>query len=476
MNPMSASLHLSAKLREDKKSATLIYTSNAAPITCTTALPPLVARALIEPFEYTLELGAALYQLLDGDTRQLTQARERARRANAPLHLQLQLDAALQDLPFELLHDGHFLAPREIHLIRQASDRGREHAHAPANRQLKLLFIACSPRGLAPELDFEKEEEAIYRATDKLPLEILVEDSGSLEGLAERLVNESFDIIHLSGHAGLDKNGLPFFWMEDDEGEPQKISPAGLWQALRLHPPHVLFLAGCQTGQADPNAAAGSFAQQLVAEGIPTVLSWGRPVYDLGATEAAKHLYFELSRGQNLAEAVAATRERLAEARHYAINSVWPLLRLFRDAAAFAPLVTPGQRHKPTPRKLSHAYLANGKVKILTEGFVGRRRQLQTGLRVLRHGQDDPTQPRVGVLLHGAAGLGKSCLAGKLLERLSGHDTTAIIVHGRLDAITLIPALLDAYRRAPDAEAEAILAERKELPEKLAALCSRELK
>jgi hypothetical protein len=95
-----------------------------------------------------------------------------------------------------------------------------------------------------------------------------------------------------------------------------------------------LFLAGCQTGQvgADPNSATGSFAQQLVYAGIPAILSWGRPVYDLGATESAKHLYFELSRGSDLAAAVLACRHALSETPMIAVNAVWPPLRLFADA------------------------------------------------------------------------------------------------------------------------------------------------
>ncbi len=468
---MSVSLHISAKLHDDQKTCTLSYTDHGAPNTCTTALPKLVAESLLGAYEYTPALGAALYQLLDGDNRYLARAREQARHNGETLALHLSLDPALQDLPFELLHDGHFLLPGEMHLIRQAGDRGRDRMLAPANRPLKLLFIACSPIDLDPVLDFEKEEETIFRATERLPIDIVVEDSGALAGLEEKLGAEKFDIIHLSGHAELAKDGAPFFWMENDEGQARRVDPPALWRALRLNPPQMLFLAGCQTGQVDPNHATASFAQQMVGEGIPAVLSWGRPVYDLGATEAARHLYFELSRGSDLAAALLACRRALSEAPHFAVHSVWPLLRLFADATPLTPLVTAGQRPKPTARKLAHAYLANGKVKILTAGFVGRRRHLQTGLRVLRHGMDDPSRPQAGVLLHGTAGLGKSCLAGKLIERLAARDTTLVVVHGRLDAATFAAALEPAFAASQDEPAKAILAQKRELPAKLRELC-----
>ncbi|MGH7596614.1 MAG: CHAT domain-containing protein, partial [bacterium] len=434
-------------------------------------MPKLVAIALEAPFQYNEELGMVLYHLLDGDGRYLTQARDRARHAGEKLVLRLELDTALQDLPFELLYDGRFLLPSEIHLVRNVGDRGRDRQLVPADRPLKLLFMACSAIDVEPELDFEKEEDAIFRATEGLPIEIIVEDSGSLQGLAEKLKTEKFDLIHLSGHAGLDQSGAPFFLMENDEGGKHEVYPEELWRTLRLNPPTVLFLAGCQTGQADPNRATGSYAQQLVSEGIPAVLGWGRPVYDLGATEAAKQLYFELSRGNDLASAVLACRRTLSEAQHKAVNSVWPLLRLFADATPFTPLVTPNQKLKPTARKLTHTYLAGTQVKILTAGYVGRRRQIQDGLRVLRHGQDDPANPKVGVLLHGTTGLGKSCLAGKLIERLSDKDTTLVVVHGRLDAVTFDAALREAFVRAQNATGLTILDQKKEMAEKIHKLC-----
>jgi tetratricopeptide (TPR) repeat protein len=471
MNAMSVPLHISAKLHGDKKTCTLTYSDSTCHLQLAICLPKLVAESLLGSYEYTPALGTALYQLLDGDNRYLARAREQARHAGETLALHLTLDPALQDLPFELLHDGHFLLPGEMHLIRQVGDRGRDRILAPANRPLKLLFMACSPLDLKPVLDFEKEEETIFRATDRLPIDIVVEDSGSLAGLEKKLSAEKFDLIHLSGHAELAKDGTPYFWMEDDEGHAQRVYPPALWRVLRLNPPNLLFLAGCQTGQVDPNHATASFAQQMVGEGIPAVLSWGRPVYDLGATEAAKQLYFELSRGQDLASALLACRRALSEAPHYAVHSVWPLLRLFADATPLTPLVTVDQKPKPTVRKLAHAYLANGKVKILTAGFVGRRRYLQTGLRVLRHGQDDPSQPQVGVLLHGTAGLGKSCLAGKLIERLADRDTTLVVVHGRLDAATFSSALELAFAASKDDPPKAILAQKRELPEKLRELC-----
>ncbi len=94
---------------------------------------------------------------------------------------------------------------------------------------------------------------------------------------------------------------------------------------------------------------------------------------------------------------------------------------------------------------------------------------MQQGLRALKKDKD-----KVGVLLHGAGGLGKSCLAGKLCERFVDHNL--IIVHGRFDAITLEKALKDAFIAAEDNKGKNILAQKKEMKDKLAELCASSFK
>ena len=78
------------------------------------------------------------------------------------------------------------------------------------------------------------------------------------------------------------------------------------------------------------------------------------------------------------------------------------------------------------------------------------------------------------MLLHGAGGLGKSCLAGKLCERFTDH--TLIIVYGRVNDSRLKAALNDAFIRANDENGLQILNVEKEMPEKLSRLCANSFK
>jgi tetratricopeptide (TPR) repeat protein len=418
--------------------------------------------------KYQLEIGGKLYRFLDGDARHLERALQEAAHQAEPLILHLCTCKETADWPFELLaRDNLFLLPQRMHLIRCISDWGSEKKTPPKNRPLKLLFMACSALDVQPELDFEKEEETIFQVTENLAVNMEVEDSGSLEGLRQQLEQEEYDVVHLSGHADIDKHGQPFFVMEDETGRRQDVLPGELWEeALIENPPRLLFLSGCRTGETPQTGAAVSFARELVEKyDIPAVLGWGRSVADKQATHAEKMIYKELSRGRSIHEAIQRARVELVNNFPGISYPAWPLLRLFSSGLPLSAIVKKGQQIQLKPRRMKHTYLKQSQVKILEEGFVGRRRQLQHSLKALKHDRD-----KIGVLLHGTGGLGKSCLAGKICEQFSQY--TLIIVHGRFNAITMEQALKDAFIAAKDETGEKILAAEAEMTDKLAKLCA----
>ncbi|MCP4214670.1 MAG: tetratricopeptide repeat protein, partial [bacterium] len=209
-----------------------------------------------------------------------------------------------------------------------------------------------------------------------------------------------------------------------------------------------------------------SFARLMVENfSVPAVLGWGRSVSDTQASVAAEIIYRELSRGRSLVEAVQRARRELVNRFMTSPQPAWPLLRLFCRTTASAPMVKKGQKAKPKPRSLTHRYLQNSRVIVLAEGFVGRRRQLQQCARVLRK-----KEHKIGLLIQGTGGLGKSCLAGKVCERFAGHRL--VVVHGPLNDISLQKALEQAFTIAQDKKGKEILGEKKEMSEKLKDLCA----
>jgi len=408
------------------------------------------------------EIGKRLFAVLNGDRQMLIRALQEADEKGEDLQLIIQGEGAAV-LPFELLYYNEFLVPSKVHLIRKVSERGIKKTLTPEDRPLKVLLMACSPLDVYPVLEFEKEEETIFEVTKDLPIELDVEDTGSLEGLDERLLKNKYDIVHIAGHADIDEKGLPYFLMENEEGLRHDVIPPMLWEKLDLNMPRLVFLSGCRTGQTPEHAAAMSFAEYLTAGQVPAVLGWGLPVTDAGARAAAIKLYREFSRGENILQALRRTRKNLFDQ----YQRDWSLLRLFSDGTPLdVALVKREQKPFPKPRELQYTYLGESQVRVLSTGFIGRRRQLK-GLKCLKKDRE-----KVGLLLHGTGGLGKSCLAGKLCERFNDH--TLIIVNGELNAYTFGEALKDGFFRYQgiDNEGLTVLEMKEEMPDKIRRLCS----
>jgi len=371
-----------------------------------------------------VELGKGLYGLLNGSAGQLNSLIEKSYAQGDPLYLYFDIPFELDALPVELLHNKQFLLLKsDTHIIRQVTERNRLQRASPQKRALKMLFIACSPLDLAGAvLQFEKEEETILKEMEKFQVEITVEDSGSLEGLQNALIEaDGFDIVHMTGHAGIAGKSGPVFYMENEIGEPDKVTPDRLAGVLRDYLPDLLFLSGCSTGKSDKVNEAESFAHQLVEAGVPVVLGWGLPVSDVGATLFTAELYKYLAQGKPVDFSAQRARQFVEKSYH-----PWPLLRLFTDGSPLSPLIAPGQPVKQkTKRAVKYKFLQQSQVKVLEYGFVGRRREIQKGIQVLKGYSD-----KYGLLIRGPAGVGKSCLAGKLIER--SKDKELVVFHGEL--------------------------------------------
>jgi tetratricopeptide (TPR) repeat protein len=363
--------------------------------------------------------------------------------------LQLPASSQLSRLAWELLHNDKAYFCANLHkpftpLRLVSSD---QQAVEVANRPLRLLFMASSPENVKPVLNFEHEEALILEATRKSNLELVVEESGSLEGLAERLSygdeSERFDVVHITGHADIDKK-QPVFVLEDEFGDMQLAKADEIASVFSRYGrfPRLLFLSGCKTAQA-PEETLSSLCEALVLAGLPAVLGWAKPVYDSVASFTAQKLYEYLADGLELGRAVALTRQALyaeemktlQKTPHY--KPQWHLLRFYSDNTPLKALVIKGRR-KPQ-RNVRQEFLdGNAKLEVCPrEAFVGRRRLLQRALRILRSQQQVDEYYADALLLLGMGGLGKSSLAVRLCQRLEQHLRQCFIVIGSLDEITL---------------------------------------
>ncbi len=195
----------------------------------------------------------------------------------------------------------------------------------PSPYRLSLVFMAAQPDGVSG-LDIEGEEAALRAATGDLGLDLSVDETGSVDGLAESLARvEACDVAHVSCHGLAEPR--PVLLLERDDGQRVDVSADDLASAIAGQPPALTFLSACST--AATSSAGRSLASDLCRRGWPAVLGWSAPVGDGGAIRYAARLYRQLSRRQRLVDVVALLRREVQLAGEAGEATAWHLPRLY---------------------------------------------------------------------------------------------------------------------------------------------------
>ncbi|ELP55861.1 GUN4-like family protein [Microcystis aeruginosa TAIHU98] len=388
--------------------------------------------------------GQGLYRWLDGTERILQNELDSHR--GEKIVLAISTSKRLVHLPWELLHDGQgFLVSKypaivPLRWMKKGNERLLTVDNNPQDRALNVVFMASSAKGVTPILDFEAEEGKILKATRGKPLSLTVEESGCIQELGELIASKDrgyFDVIHLSGHATI-KERKPYFITETEYGDRQDTSAEDIARELQFNLPKLLFLSGCRTGYSDGDEIL-SMAEKLLENGAKAVLGWGQPVRDNEAADTAAILYEKLSQGFTLSESLAFAYQKLLgnQARD------WHCLRLYVRGSIPEALVKRGQK-KPLPPVSFVDQFVDPETKYLRvatrETFIGRRRDLQDCLQVLKKPFDNPKAiHKAGVFLQGFGGNGKSTLAARLCDRLP--DYTKLVWWQQIDQNSLVNTL-----------------------------------
>jgi len=425
-------------------------------------------------------LGETVYELLDGPDRALARRLEDARREGATLHLVVRLRTADRKalarhralgwhLQLVASAEGPLALAPDVTIAVQIGDAEITPRETVPGGRLQVLFMAYSPRDVQPVLDYEAEEERIL---DKLApfveerrLVLKVAEDGSLDELRRRLMRRAYDVVHLTGHGVVTDQG-PRLVMEDATGDRDDVSAERLLKALRdgRAMPRLLVLSSCHS--AEQRAELPSLAAELIQGGVPCVVGWTRPVFDDVATDAAEELYRRLCSGDVATEAVARARrdlDRDDQGRPVPAHA-WATLELLATKVpgfAINPDETPVRDAAPAPGFVYR--ILGSRMRVLTEGFVGRRRELQALGRILRHGRWTPhgeaERAVAGALVVGMKGQGKSCLVGRALDRhqQDSGELSLVVLHGKLDELQLLEAFRIEAVRLGDDPAEAML-------------------
>ena len=343
-----------------------------------------------------------LYQWLNGSEKILEIQEETV--------LALAFPETLAQYPWETLN----LSNRNLVPVRWF--KKNKTISAPKDRALGILFMAAAPREININLNNEQQETKILEITKRHPINLVVEESGWLQELEAILYNDlhndgsKFDVIHLSGQVKF-QNDQTCLLTEDEFGNCCYSNAEDIANALRDGLSKLVFLCG-QVEYSWEYKALSSLAAELIGRGIETVLTVGNEQ----AETILATLYRELARGENL---LTAIQQVYREIRNQAKPPESLLGVYLADVKLFSQaFVTRGQQPQPFLEQIVTSIDPEGRIKKFDRtNFVGRRRQLQNCLKALKIDQD-----KVGVILHGMGGLGKSSIASRIIrDRLPGY-------------------------------------------------------
>ena len=359
---------------------------------------------------------------------------------------------ALLGLPWEILFcKGDFMAadPNQTYVVHRRIGP-RTSPSAPTYRDLAVMFMAAAPEGVQ-ELDFEAEEIAILTATERLPMQLWVEESGCAEFLKDRLSLEGpFEAVHLSCHGDIDRQIGPILALETPDGKIAPVAPGKIVSALGENQAPLVFLSACRTAERytdnrddESQSAIDSFVRSLVRAGVPNVLGWDGSVSDKDAIRFASAFYNELVQFASVPYAAAiARREVLREHRNDPQQGHhWHLARAYAGAQGGGAICDRAKEKRKLRKGAGFQEFldkAAKRVPVATaQQFVGRRRLAQKVL-----GEFRKSDAKSGVLLFGMGHIGKSSLAARIANRMPRHKT--VVIYDRYDAVAIFDRLLAA--------------------------------
>uniref|UniRef100_UPI001C6EF935 CHAT domain-containing protein n=1 Tax=Paludisphaera rhizosphaerae TaxID=2711216 RepID=UPI001C6EF935 len=281
---------------------------------------------------------------------------------------------------------------------------------------LRVLFLASAPVDQG-QLDYDREEDAILRATSRRKdVSLYIAEMGSFEALRDLVAEHRPHVVHLLGHGTLGENGVGSFAFEDERGRTDLRGAdrivADVFRGGR-HGVRCVFFNGCQTSQ----AATAGLCQSLVKAGVPLAVGWSASVADDRALRFAEEFYRSIGLREPVPIAVARARETIRRAGRvgqqgselqdatFALPQVYASLP---DGLLFDASLPP---EPDAPPRTTYMVIGNG-IKGLREGFVGRRREQQRLVPAIRDGEI------TFAVLTGLGDAGKSTLATRAANRL----------------------------------------------------------
>jgi hypothetical protein len=218
-------------------------------------------------------------------------------------------------LPWELLRDEDrrdFLGQlRHTSIVRFLPVP--RHPLPPFTGPLKILVVMAGPSNLA-KLNLEEEWKKIWATFESAPqISVGRLDQPSLTDLRNKLLEETWHVLHFIGHGGFDdQSGNGTLSLIGQGGEEEAVTGVLLGQNLKSFPNlRLVFLNACDTARIPRRQGQDAYrstAAALVLAGVPAVIAMQTPIFDRPAIELSATFYRRLAAHDPVDAALAEGR------------------------------------------------------------------------------------------------------------------------------------------------------------------------
>jgi tetratricopeptide (TPR) repeat protein len=383
--------------------------------------------------EFLQVIGTMLWRSLDVGER-FSEAKRNAGQGILPVIIESD-DAAVHQLPWETrFHPEYgFLARnKEFTLVRTSSAITVKIPEEEAG-PLRILLFSSLPDDLDEneQLQIENEQAGVIEALGewvrKGYVVLEMPDDGRFDVFEERLQAFKPHLVWLSGHGVFQKNlldggGKGYFLFEGEEdGKGELVDESMLADSFSGTSVQALVLSACQSGKAVSTDLNNGLMFKMAAKGVPHVIAMRESIFDRAGVQFARSFFMALL-DENGSLAVALQQGRSAIRRPFEHDERFKdsLLAGLSFGQWCLPALLSHEHDRSlvdwqfTPKAMREKSLLNESLNDITfpKRFIGRRRELRALQRSLRDGS------KRALLITGAGGMGKTALAGKLVQSL----------------------------------------------------------
>ena len=408
-------------------------------------------------------LGSTLWRTLDSDSA-LQKAKTQAGQHILPIVI-VSDDPQILQLPWEILYNDTygFLGRHEGFTLSRTIPSATGALPEVENGPLRIMLFTSLPDSLdeTDQLHIEEEQARVlevlgqWRQSGYILLEM--PDDGRFSEFKRLLKTFSPHLVYLSGHGGfhkdfLNQNDKGYFLFEGEDGNGEPIDEDQLADAFTGTAVQAVILSACQSAKASSASLNNGLAYRLAQQCIPYIVGMRESILDRTGIQFAHAFFTGLMVNKLVAVALQHARQAIVSPLIGQEDVQNTMLAAISLGQWCLPMLLCHEQDRPivtgnfTPQSMQPANLFNDSLDTISlpVRFIGRRRELRKIQRVLRGG-------KTSVLLTGEGGIGKTSLAGKLVNGLKdiGYEVFAFSArpeHDWHESIFQMELSLDEYR------------------------------